>query len=113
MESKRCLRSKYRYSFFLLCLQKPTKLTTADRFKLTMCGRMKLTTADRVTFQISTWEKYLEIYNVLGEKVYNKTLRQAQGDIKINLSGQAKGLYLYRIISEKGEDIANGKFIIE
>lgn len=29
-------------------LEKPTKLTTTDRFKLTTVGRLKLTTRDRV-----------------------------------------------------------------
>lgn len=54
----------------------------------------------------------IEIYNLLGEKIYTETLRQAQGDNTINLSDQPSGIYLYRITSDKGEAIGSGKVII-
>jgi len=55
----------------------------------------------------------IEIYNILGEKVYNEALRQAQGDNTINLSGQPSGIYLYRILTENGSLIDQGKLIKE
>ncbi len=55
----------------------------------------------------------IEIYNMLGKQVYNETLRQVQGDVRIDLSGQPAGIYLYRIISENGKAIASGKLVIQ
>gem|GEM_PF-5017228 len=63
----------------------------------------------------------LEIYNMLGEKIYTETLRpvtqgqggQVQGDNTINLSNEAKGLYLYRLLTPEGKFISQGKFIIQ
>lgn len=50
----------------------------------------------------------VEVYNMLGEEIYNKELNSATG--QINLSNQPAGIYLYRIISEKGELV--GKLVI-
>lgn len=59
----------------------------------------------------------VEVYNVLGEQVYNATLKQVQGDNSINLNGQPNGIYLYRVISEtglaSGEVIGEGKLVIQ
>ena len=55
----------------------------------------------------------IEIYNVLGEKVFAETLRYAQGDNHINLSNQPSGVYFYRVLKESGELVGSGKFIIE
>ncbi|HTA84270.1 MAG TPA: T9SS type A sorting domain-containing protein [Bacteroidia bacterium] len=55
----------------------------------------------------------MEIYNMMGKCVCNETLRQAQGDIRIDLSNQPAGIYLYRIISENGNVVGNGKLVIE
>jgi len=55
----------------------------------------------------------IEIYNMLGKKVYNETIQQAQSDILIDLSNQPAGIYLYRIISEKGNAVGNGKLVME
>ena len=53
------------------------------------------------------------IYNVLGQKIYSQALQHAQGDNQIDLSTQPKGIYLYRILSEKGTSISTGKLIIQ
>jgi uncharacterized repeat protein (TIGR03803 family) len=67
------------------------------------------------TFQASSqWliaNSRIEVYNVLGEKIMNETLRQAKGDNTIDLSAQASGIYFYRIVSEKGDAIGSGKLI--
>jgi hypothetical protein len=60
-----------------------------------------------------TSKSEIEVYNMVGEKVYNETLRQAQGDNKIDITDQPAGIYLYRVISESGNLIGSGKFVIE
>jgi len=55
----------------------------------------------------------VEVYNMLGEKVYSKTLRQAQGEDQIDLSGQPEGMYLYRITTDSGKFVTTGKFTIK
>jgi hypothetical protein len=58
-------------------------------------------------------KEYIEVYNMLGERVYRQPLRQAQGDNHIDLSNNADGVYLYRIITETGELVSEGKVIIQ
>lgn len=53
----------------------------------------------------------VEVFNVLGEQVYNTPLKQAK-EHTIDLRAQPGGVYLYRVISEKGELIEDGKVII-
>jgi hypothetical protein len=57
----------------------------------------------------------VEVYNVIGEKIYDASLPQTPKGAfgNINLSTQAPGVYFYKIISAKGELIASGKFVIE
>jgi len=60
----------------------------------------------------------IEVYNMLGKKVYQAPLNPPIGvtsetTISLpNVEGGA-GIYLYRIISEKGEAIVSGKLVIE
>ncbi len=54
----------------------------------------------------------IEIYNVLGEKVYSEILRSAQDDNLIKLN-QPNGIYLYCVVAEDGSLIGEGKVIIE
>jgi sugar lactone lactonase YvrE len=53
----------------------------------------------------------VEIYNMLGEKTY--TSRLNSGNTQINLSNKPEGIYLYRILTETGQEISEGKFIIQ
>jgi uncharacterized repeat protein (TIGR03803 family) len=55
----------------------------------------------------------IEVFNVLGEKVY--TLPQTpKGALNtINLSGQPSGVYLYRVVAEDGSLVGEGKLIIQ
>jgi hypothetical protein len=55
----------------------------------------------------------IEIYNILGEKVFTENLHSVQGDNIISMGLQSSGMYLYRIISENGQLIGDGKFVIE
>ncbi len=69
------------------------------------------------TIQLSgiSGQSSVEIYNMLGEKVYSSTLPQtAKGALReMNLSTQSNGVYLYRILDENGNVISSGKFVIE
>jgi hypothetical protein len=55
----------------------------------------------------------VEIYNMLGEKVYSSALNIQNSTFSINLGTKSAGLYHYRVVSEAGNLITNGKFIIE
>jgi len=55
----------------------------------------------------------IEIYNTLGEKVFLYQELGTRSQLLINISNQANGIYLYRVISEKGELIGSGKLLIE
>jgi hypothetical protein len=61
---------------------------------------------------VSASQSRIEIYNVLGEQVYNATLKQVQGDNLIDLSNQSNGVYFYRVITEDGNLVGSGKIVI-
>jgi len=68
------------------------------------------------TFQIKNYElgvRNLEVYNMMGQKVYNGTLNQAQGDNTINLGNKPNGIYLYRITETNGNLVGEGKLVVE
>jgi hypothetical protein len=54
----------------------------------------------------------VEIYNVLGEKVFTETLRNSQGENLIDLTTQSSGVYFYRVIKEDAGLIGSGKIVI-
>lgn len=54
----------------------------------------------------------LEIYNMLGQKVYSTTFNTQHSKFNINLGNEPNGLYLYKIISKDGHSVAEGKFVI-
>jgi photosystem II stability/assembly factor-like uncharacterized protein len=62
---------------------------------------------------VSASHPMIEIYNILGEKVFNATLKQVQGDNNLDLTNQPSGVYLYLVLTEKGELISEGKLIIQ
>ncbi len=53
----------------------------------------------------------VEIYNMLGEKLYNTTL--LSNNTQIDLSMQPQGIYLYRVISSEESTVVAGKFVIQ
>lgn len=55
----------------------------------------------------------IEIYNIIGEKVYTEVLPQSQADNAINLIDQPTGVYFYRIIKESGELVGEGKVMVQ
>ncbi|HSY75393.1 MAG TPA: T9SS type A sorting domain-containing protein, partial [Bacteroidia bacterium] len=54
----------------------------------------------------------VEVYNVLGEQVYNEPVQRAQDDYKIDLSFQGTGVYFYRVLSD-GKFVGSGKLVIK
>ncbi len=67
----------------------------------------------KFTIQIQAWvgKSTLEVYNMLGERVQLNTLNSTSSEI--DLSNKAKGIYLYKVLSDSGELIGTGKFVIE
>ncbi|HSY76410.1 MAG TPA: T9SS type A sorting domain-containing protein [Bacteroidia bacterium] len=63
-------------------------------------------------FQIDNEKQVVEIYNVSGEKIYSQS-SILNSQLYIDISNQPKGIYLYRVVSEKGITIATGKLIIQ
>jgi sugar lactone lactonase YvrE len=69
---------------------------------------------------VSASQPIIELYNVLGEKIFNATLpkgihseKQVQGDNVINLTNQPNGVYFYRVLTDSGTLIGDGKVAIE
>ena len=54
----------------------------------------------------------VEVYNILGEKVYANQTVIHTSQFLINLSSQPGGVYLYRIIAQNGDLLGEGKLII-
>jgi hypothetical protein len=58
----------------------------------------------------------IEIYNVLGSKIYSAALNPSadgEGDKNIDLFSRPAGLYLYRVISQDGNLMGEGRLIIQ
>jgi hypothetical protein len=60
----------------------------------------------------------IQVYNVFGEKVYSAPTgfpkwESVSFSYEINLSAQPNGIYFYRVVSESGELIGEGKLIIQ
>ncbi len=60
---------------------------------------------------ITPANRELDIYNMLGEKIYSSKLNSAS--TLVNLSSQPSGVYLYRVVCENVKDIYSGKLIIQ
>ena len=63
------------------------------------------------TMQGSSNKPQIEIYNMLGQSIYQNRLTPSSTEL--NLSNEPAGIYLYRIVSEKGECIGSGKLNIK
>ncbi|HVA98720.1 MAG TPA: T9SS type A sorting domain-containing protein, partial [Bacteroidia bacterium] len=53
----------------------------------------------------------IEIYNVLG-KMVNSTILNSN-TTQINMKDDAAGIYMYKVLSENGSMISNGKIIVK
>jgi hypothetical protein len=54
----------------------------------------------------------MEVYNMLGEKVYTQWTN-LNSQTALDLSDQPQGVYLYRILNERGNLIGQGKLVIQ
>jgi uncharacterized repeat protein (TIGR03803 family) len=70
------------------------------------------------TFTLSYYSEHseesvptMEVYNVLGERVYNEIL--LSGNNTVNLGNEPEGIYLYRVLDENGNSLGAGKLIIQ
>lgn len=54
----------------------------------------------------------IEVYNVLGEKVYSQFI-SSNSQFTLDLSSQPNGIYLYRIMGDSGEPVGEGKLVIQ
>jgi len=60
----------------------------------------------------------IDVFNILGERVYTSTVPVSNTGgssfiFQMNLSSQPGGVYLYRVITENGELVGDGKVIIQ
>ena len=53
----------------------------------------------------------MDIYNILGKRIFSSVL--SSDTTEVNISNQPAGIYLYRVITEKGNLITSGKIILE
>jgi hypothetical protein len=58
-------------------------------------------------------DETIEIYNMLGEKIYSTQFEASKAQLSIDISNQPSGIYLYKVISEEDSYVAQGKFVIE
>jgi hypothetical protein len=59
-------------------------------------------TSGKFNVQVSNLKvQNLEVYNVLGEKVYSKSLNDKQTSIEINLSDHADGIYFVKLFTDR------------
>ncbi len=68
------------------------------------------------TIQVES-EKYkvesVEVYNMMGEKVYSSTYSLSTNHYSLDLSSQPSGVYLYRVMDKSGALVGEGKFVIQ
>jgi hypothetical protein len=55
----------------------------------------------------------VEVYNVMGQQVYSNSLQIPDSSFQIDLTSQPSGIYLYRVITESGTLLGEGKLIKE
>lgn len=62
---------------------------------------------------VTSQSAVVEIYNMLGEKIFNKQLTPNDEQYIIKLENQPAGIYMYRVITDTGQLIGENKFIID
>ncbi len=56
----------------------------------------------------------VEVFNMLGQEVYATPINPPiQADFDLNMSSQPSGIYFYRVMTETGSLVGEGKFIIQ
>ena len=70
------------------------------------------TLIDNGKLKMENEQNIIEVYNMLGEKVYSQ-LSTLHSQFSIDLSNQPNGIYLYRVISETGNLVGEGKLVVQ
>jgi hypothetical protein len=65
----------------------------------------------KISMQSLERKPQIEVYNIMGEAIYNRKLLLTE--TLINISSCSSGIYLYRIVSEQGKLISSGKLLIQ
>ncbi len=55
----------------------------------------------------------VEIYNILGERVYASNYSLFTNHYSLDLSNQPNGVYFYRVVNNDGSVLGSGKLIIQ
>jgi hypothetical protein len=63
--------------------------------------------------ELVSGSQIIEVYNVLGEKIYGGMLKQVQHDNTIDISNQPNGMYLYRVLNNDGSLVGEGKVVVQ
>ena len=53
----------------------------------------------------------MEVYNVIGEKIYTGSLKNANN--QVDLSVNSKGVYMYKVVTLEGAIVKEGKIVLE
>ncbi len=54
----------------------------------------------------------LSVYSTFGQKIYSKKIFNPHSALSIDISEQPSGVYFYKMISNSGTELANGKLLI-
>ena len=58
-------------------------------------------------------ETVIEIYNMMGQRIFQAQYPILNTKYKIDLSGQPAGIYLCRVVTQTGQQVAEGKIMIK
>jgi uncharacterized repeat protein (TIGR03803 family) len=104
------------YDFGVIFKIDTNAVTSVDNVTPTACSIKAYPNPSKGLFILSLLNSNekcnIEIYNVVGEKIYTETL-QIQDNTIIDLIGQPNGIYFYRVLKETGALVGSGKLIIE
>ncbi len=87
-----------------LGVQKISTATTITVYPNPSHGVFNFSLPDNNTYQV-------KVYNVIGQEVNTAVVSSANN--AINLSAQPKGVYIYKLLTEKGEVASTGRIVVE
>lgn len=92
------------------CTQGINEIQLADQFYIFPNPNNGIFT---IVSEFENGKSLIEIYNILGEKVFTEALTTTVGDNSINISSKPSGIYFYRILKEDNTLLDEGKFIVK
>lgn len=67
----------------------------------------------KVSYDLPVQGASFEIVSVLGNRVYQKNLTERKGDLDLNVSRLAKGVYFYTVKTNTGKVLATRKLVVQ